>query len=103
MLRHPGRGGDGTSTAHSTQRSERAMASTSEQAAAWIARGFAPIPVPYGAKAPVVPGWQKLRLTAATLDERFNGAPQNVGALLGEPSGGRVCTDLDAPETLALA
>ena len=65
-----------------------------------LARGFAPIPVPAGTKAPVVKGWQALRLTAAELPAAFgNGA--NIGLLNGAPSNNLADTDLDAPEALA--
>jgi hypothetical protein len=74
-----------------------------EQGRAWLARGFAPIPIPHGRKGPVLEGWTDLRLTEATLAEHFNGIPQNVGALQGAPSDGRVCVDLDSPEAVALA
>ena len=39
----------------------------------------------------------------ATLPEYFNGAEQNIGVLLGDPSGHTVDVDLDCPEALALA
>ena len=58
-----------------------------------LARGFAPIPVPAGTKAPVVKGWQALRLTAAELPAAFgNGA--NIGLLNGAPSNNLADTDL---------
>jgi hypothetical protein len=43
-----------------------------------------------------------LRLRADQLDDYFNGRPQNVGILLGKPSGWVVDVDLDAPEAVEL-
>jgi hypothetical protein len=61
-------------------------------------RGWYPIRVPRGQKRPTLPGWQKLRITADTVNEYFNGEPTNFGILLGDPSGGLVDIDLDCPE-----
>ncbi len=66
-------------------------------------RGWAPIPVPHQQKAPTLDDWQRLRLEEADLPQHFNGGPQNVGVLLGEPSQQLVDIDLDAPEACALA
>jgi P4 family phage/plasmid primase-like protien len=60
-------------------------------------RGWSSIPVPYRSKAPVLDAWQNLRLTAETLGDYFNGRPQNIGVLLGEPSGWLIDVDLDHP------
>lgn len=68
----------------------------------YLAHGFAPIPVPRGTKAPCLPGWQNLRFAADEIRERFS-ADDNVGLLLGAPSGGLVDVDLDCPEALRLA
>ena len=68
-----------------------------------LRQGFAPIPVPYRSKRPALDGWQSLALTEAELERYFDGNPQNVGALMGEPSGGRVDIDLDCAEARALA
>jgi len=69
---------------------------------ALYARGFAPIPVPYQQKSPVIRAWQDLRLDETGIHAAFSD-PSNVGVLLGEPSGGLVDIDLDSPETQALA
>jgi len=72
-------------------------------AARWyLARGYAPIPVPAGSKAPVIKGWSELRLAEADLPQHFNGTG-NIGVLLGEPSGWLVDVDLDCEEAVALA
>ena len=65
--------------------------------------GWAPIPVPDQAKAPVLKEWQALRLAEADLPRFFGAAPQNVGILLGAPSGGLADVDLDGPEARLLA
>jgi len=61
-----------------------------------------PIPVPHGSKAPVLLSWQNLRVTDSDLPLYFNGPPQNIGVLLGEPSGGLVDVDSDSLEALVL-
>ncbi len=72
-------------------------------AARWyLARGYAPIPVPAGSKVPVLKGWTDLRLADADLPQHFNGTG-NIGVLLGEPSGWLVDVDLDCEEAVALA
>jgi hypothetical protein len=77
--------------------------STPEAASGYIARGWAPIPIPSGRKRPTLSGWPALRVSQATLSQYFNGHSQNVGILLGAPSGGLVDVDLDAPEALQLS
>ena len=66
-----------------------------------IKLGRAPIPIPFQQKGPVLADWQHLRITAETAPDYFNGQPQNVGVLLGEPSNWLVDIDLDCPEALA--
>ncbi|MBC7772283.1 MAG: bifunctional DNA primase/polymerase, partial [Pyrinomonadaceae bacterium] len=39
----------------------------------------------------------------ADLPQHFNGQPQNIGILLGEPSGGLIDMDLDTPESIRIA
>jgi hypothetical protein len=72
-----------------------------EAARAYAAAGFAPVPIPHGEKRPVLPEWQKLRLTLADIPQYFNGRGQNVGLLLGV--GGLTDVDLDASEAAAAA
>jgi Bifunctional DNA primase/polymerase, N-terminal len=75
-----------------------------EDARDYCRRGWAPIPVPFRSKGPVLEGWEHLRLDdERALTAYFNGGAQNVGVLLGEPSGGLVDVDLDCPEALRLA
>ena len=65
--------------------------------------GAAPVPCPWGSKEPGFTGWPSIRVTAETVGQYFNGQPQNVGQLLGEPSGGLVDVDLDCTEAIRLA
>lgn len=74
-----------------------------DAARAYLARGWQPIPVPFRAKDPNRRGWQKLQLTLDDLGDHFDSKSQNVGILLGDPSGGLVDVDLDCPEALRLA
>jgi putative DNA primase/helicase len=64
----------------------------------WLERGVQPIPVPYKSKSPNLPGWPNLRLTVDDLLAYFDGGPQNVGLLLGAPSGGIADVDIDSTE-----
>jgi hypothetical protein len=77
-------------------------ASIRRYAEGYVERGLAVIPVPEGRKRPVISSWQKLRLRPEELGDYFNGRPQNIGVLLGEPSDWVVDVDLDTPETVAL-
>ncbi len=65
--------------------------------------GVSLIPIPFKAKAPTLRGWPDLRLGDDDLSRHFNGKPQNLGVLLGEPSGGLVDVDLDVAEAIPLA
>ena len=66
------------------------------------ATGWMSVPIPKGSKAPVLSGWQNLRLTDAELPQHF-GRDTNIGLLLGAPSQGLVDVDLDAPEAISAA
>ena len=72
-------------------------------AESYVRRGFAVIPVPHGKKGPNLEGWEGLRLSLDELPDHFNGKPQNIGLVLGEPSGGLVDVDLDAEEAAKVA
>ncbi|OAI56434.1 hypothetical protein AYO47_09020, partial [Planctomyces sp. SCGC AG-212-M04] len=61
------------------------------------------IPIPYRSKNPNRKGWEKLRITAESVPQFFNGKPQNVGVLLGQVSGGLVDVDLDHQLAVELA
>ena len=74
-----------------------------EAAKDYIQRGWCPLPVPYKEKGPRLRGWQKLELKLDDLPSYFKDEPHNIGIILGEPSGGLVDIDLDAPEAITLA
>lgn len=69
----------------------------------YIARGWAPVPIPHRTKRPTLKSWEALRITEADAPRYFNGAAQNVGIILGQPSGDLVDADLDCPEAVWLA
>ena len=69
----------------------------------YIERGWAPIPVPFRTKGPLLDAWQTLRINAETAPNFFNGAPQNIGIILGAASGGLCDLDLDCSEAIAAA
>lgn len=69
----------------------------------YINLGWRPIPVPFREKGPTISGWTELRITQETAAQYFNGAPQNIGIILGEVSGGLCDIDIDCPEALFLA
>lgn len=66
-------------------------------------RGWQPIPIPHRQKGPKVTGWQNFKCGVDELSQHFNGKPQNIGVLLGEPSGKLLDVDLDCPQALAIA
>jgi len=74
-----------------------------EAAKASLARGWMPIPIPHRSKAPTLKDWPQLRLSTETLPAHFDGQPQNIGVLLGEPSRWLVDVDLDHPRAVELA
>jgi putative DNA primase/helicase len=69
----------------------------------YVRRGFAVVPIPHGKKGPILESWEGLRLTPDELSQHFNGKRQNIGLLLGDPSGGLVDVDLDAKEATKVA
>jgi hypothetical protein len=68
----------------------------------YLSRGWSPIPLEPGQKRPSLSGWQHLRLGMDDLAVHFSGS-QNIGLLLGDPSGGLVDVDLDSPRARELA
>ena len=77
--------------------------SPGEWARSYVAHGWSPIPVPFKTKKPTLDGWQNLRLTQTNIPDHFDGQPQNISVLMGEPSNGLIDIDLDAAEALQLA
>jgi hypothetical protein len=74
-----------------------------ETAKSYINRGWNPVPIPHKSKRPVGDGWQLRIIDGNNAHQFFNGAPQNVGVLMGPTSGGLSDVDLDCPEAIALA
>jgi len=72
-------------------------------AVCYTRRGWSVIPIPHQSKNPHIKGWQQLRLEELELEQHFNGKPQNIGVLLGEPSGWLIDIDLDHPRAVELA
>ena len=68
--------------------------STLDTVISYFSRGWMPIPIPHKSKNPNRKEWQKERFSREDLPKHFNNG-QNVGLLLGEPSGGLVDVDLD--------
>ena len=65
--------------------------------------GWSVIPIPHRSKNPGYKGWEQTRLSLEDLPQNFNGQPQNIGVLLGEPSGWLVDVDLDHLRCVELA
>src|SRR5215204_1976487 len=72
-----------------------------EAATKYISNGFAVVPLEDGKK-PNRPGWTQLHITEEQVPE-FATEEQNLGLILGEPSGGLVDVDLDVPEAVDIA
>lgn len=72
------------------------------QARKFLLFGFLVIPLLPRRKSPRLRKWTDLRLEVEDLEDAF-GAKDNIGCILGEPSGGVVDVDLDCPEAIALA
>lgn len=74
-----------------------------DAAGRYLNRGWSVVPIPHGEKNPGFKGWQRPQVTSETIGVHFNGRPQNIGVLLGEPSGWLIDIDLDHPKAVALA
>ncbi len=68
----------------------------------YTAKGYRVVPIAPRSKRPLYAGWPDLRLTMDELPAYF-GSDENLGVLNGEPSGGLIDIDLDAPEVLRVA
>ena len=79
------------------------MNSLLEAALGYLARGWIPIPVGFQSKKPMLVNWTSFRPSEADIAHHFGAVPCNLGLLLGDPSGGLVDIDLDAPQAVALA
>lgn len=69
----------------------------------YAGRGWSVVPIPFRSKNPGFDDWPQMRLTIETIGQHFNGKPQNIGVLLGEPSGWLIDVDLDHPLAVKLA
>ena len=78
------------------------MSKSLDAAIAYYSLGWMPIPLTQGSKNPNRKGWQKERWARDELPNCFNNG-QNIGLLLGEPSGGLIDVDLDCPEAVSIA
>ncbi|MCX6020332.1 MAG: bifunctional DNA primase/polymerase, partial [Chloroflexi bacterium] len=74
------------------------MTTPIEIAQDFLRREFAPLPLPFKSKIPVLVDWPNLRLTADQLPDHFNGAASNIGIITGAASGNAVDVDCDWPE-----
>lgn len=78
------------------------MTNVIDAAREYARRRWRPIPLLPGEKRPALDRWQNLRLTEADLPRYFSDG-QNLGLLLGGPSGGLVDVDLDSPLAVKIA
>jgi hypothetical protein len=70
------------------------------EAARCLQRGWVPVPVELGGKAPALgPAWENVRPTMDTIGTLFNN--RSIGVLLGAPSNNLVDVDIDCDEALA--
>lgn len=65
-------------------------------------RGFMPVPISPGTKMPIGDAWQSKRYSHPDIERVFAGN-ENIGIMLGDPSGGLVDVDLDCDEAIELA
>lgn len=75
---------------------------TIEAAKNYIQRGWMVVPIPARTKRPVAKGWPDLRIAEGDVGQFFN-PNDNIGVILGEPSGWLVDVDLDCEEACELA
>jgi Bifunctional DNA primase/polymerase, N-terminal len=75
---------------------------TPEAALAYVSRGWAVVAVKPRSKQPRHKDWTNLRVGREQITKYFH-EDDNIGLLLGDPSGGLVDVDLDCPEALKLA
>jgi RecA-family ATPase len=69
----------------------------------YINRGWNPVPIPRGTKAPQDAGWHTRIIDATSAPLYFNGAEINIGVVLGPNSHGLTDIDLDCAEAIAIA
>jgi len=91
------------STLRQEDHPEQGAGQTRMAAEQYALRGWSTVPVPHRSKNPGFNGWEQLRVTQETVGQYFNGQPQNIGVLLGEPSGWLIDVDLDHRRAVELA
>lgn len=69
----------------------------------YIRSGYSVTPIQYQDKKPMLPQWQKCKLTEVDLSVHFATTRRNIGIVLGEQSDGLVDVDIDDDDTLLLA
>lgn len=78
------------------------MATAIEFARAYLSKGWRLVAVPAGSKAPLDKGWPNRIIGEADLPKLFS-HNENIGVMMGAPSGDLVDLDLDADEAFLLA
>ncbi|GAA4443307.1 bifunctional DNA primase/polymerase [Novipirellula rosea] len=78
------------------------MADVREQVAIYRQRGWFSVPLRPRSKSPVRNDWPNIRIEADDVKTHFS-TKDNVGLILGEPSGWIVDVDLDCPEAIEIA
>jgi hypothetical protein len=73
-----------------------------EAAEFYIDRGMHPIPIPFRGKACLIDNWPSLIVTKANLPQYFNGAPSNIGVIVGDDYR-TADVDLDCSEAIVAA
>lgn len=73
------------------------------RALGYIDMGWAPVPIPFKSKAPVLRGWPELRIGHEDAVKHFGHQERNIGVILGDASGNLTDVDLDCPEAVRLA
>jgi hypothetical protein len=78
-------------------------AQTIAQASRYLSQGYAPIPVEYQGKTPLLPKWPHAALCEDDLPRHFGSVPRNIGIVLGARSNGLIDLDIDDDLALILA
>ena len=68
-----------------------------------VDHGWSVVPVPHMSKGPILPDWQKLGITADTIEQYFNGGEQNIGVMMGVVQSNLADADFDCRETRVAA
>ena len=74
-----------------------------DYAVAYIEKGWKPLPIPLGQKAPTIKDWTHILISKENIRQHFGNFFCNIGILLGEPSQWLIDVDLDDPLAVRLA